>query len=237
MLRLALATIALGIGGFDPLGVVVLAAALALGASRREIAVMVAAIIGTTALLGISLGLVAGRAERRAAKRLQGLERLTDLPLRPLGIAIMCIGVALLVWAVVRFVRPPAAGNTSHDTRLRPKGRTRAALVTTGVLVGASCLIDPAFYPMVVLAGHHAHPVRVVLVAIGWTVCSHCLTIVMAIAAVSGFYHQLNAWLTSLVATYASAVQVLISWLLLILALVCLIQGGALAAGRGWLVR
>lgn len=182
-MHLVATAIALGVAGFDPLGALSLVAAMAMGARRRAVAVMTASILGTTLLVGVVPALVAGSEAQHL------VDLLGRLGHRVGSAALGVVGLALLAWGLWRLLHPSA-----HDDQetARVRSVTSSAVALTGVLVGLSALIDPAFYASVLYAATRAHRAETVLVMALWTLTSHSLLVVLGVAALLGAYEPVH---------------------------------------------
>lgn len=151
---LAAATAA-GLIGFDPVGAFVAVAAISLGASRRALAVLVAAYLvviaalGTAVTVAVSTGLHAGDLDRYRPSA------------RTLGRVEIVAGVALIVAGGVVALRarrhpsssPDAADEAGESTG---KGTRRLTarplgLAVAGAGIAVSLLVDPGFLLLVAI--------------------------------------------------------------------------------------
>lgn len=216
MLRTVLTAAALGIAGFDPLGVVALVAALALGASRRAVAVLTAVTLASTALFGILPALVLGPAVDRLWHLVHHIGH------QVWGALVLGVGVGLLAWAVWRVLHPATGG---HEEGRTPKSTGVAAMATTGVLVGLSAFIDPAFYAGIVFAAGQHHVVQKVLVVLVWVAMSQSALIVVAAAALLGLYGPVSRLVVAVQTRWARAIALTLTVLLVAFGIFCLVQG------------
>lgn len=173
--ELVLAALGLGLAGLDPAGALIAIAALAAGARDRVVVAFgLVATLGT-ALLGSVLSLVLG-AE---------LARVDWLALLPVGRAAAIVesvlGVGLLGWAIVRFIRRSASAPKPRRTRA-----STAGLIATGGLFAASAVLDPTFVAVTVLAGRGHSPAAVVLAQLLWVLVSQAPLVFLLVAIAAG---------------------------------------------------
>lgn len=171
MIKLVAGVLLLGVAGFDPFGFLALLAAMALGAGRRAAVVLLATVLTSTAVFGVaaSFGLAA------AAQRLIGASPQPSG--RTWAIILVAAGVALTGWGVLRW-RTPGKQAAAIDVPVR--GTSTLAMLSVGLLIGLSALIDPAFYAMALLAGGTDRLTARLGVVIGWTLLSQIALVVAA---------------------------------------------------------
>ncbi|MSS46364.1 DUF4175 domain-containing protein [Cutibacterium sp. WCA-380-WT-3A] len=208
MLSFLAAAFALGIAGFDPLGSFVLLAALGLGVRRRGVVTLLATSVGTSAIFGIAGVLGLGALLTRLGIRELHVPHLVWVWL------VAILGLAFIAWAAWR-LRPGAATQTfDGDTSAAPRSTAPRALAVSGLLVGLSSLIDPAFWAMLVHAAHLPHRSWAVVESLIWVACSHSLLIVLVIAYLVGGPDRVASVVTGIREDHAVAVHRGISALL-----------------------
>lgn len=217
MLHLALAAIALGIAGFDPLGVVALVAALALGVRRAGIVALVASVVASTFLFGLVPALVLGPAVGRASHAVRHVSHTVWGPL------VVLVGIGLTAWGVVRLVRPAPP----HDEQARaPRSTSTTAMALTGAAVGLSAFADPAFYGVIVVAARQT-PLRAAVMLLLWVAGSHCALLVAGAAALLGLYEPLHRRIEQARTRWARPLAVAASVALVAVGLLCVAEGVA----------
>lgn len=230
MLSFLATAIALGIAGFDPLGSVVLIGALGLGVRRSGVAVLTLVSIGTSLILGL-LGVVGAGA---LAHRLH--LRHHPVPHEVWVVIALAVGVALVAWAVVRFVRGGAL-ELDEGSSHRPRSASAAALAVSGLVVGLSSLADPAFWAMLVHASQlHHHRRLAPLEAAIWVLCSHSLLVVLAILDLVGGHVWVSRLVTDLQTRHGARIRTGLSALIAALGLLVLVDAGVALATGSWLV-
>lgn len=201
MLSFLAAAFALGIAGFDPLGSVVLLAALALGVKRRGVVTVLVTSVGVSAVFGIAG--VLGLGALLARLGIHGFH----VPHMVWVCLVAILGAAFIAWAVWR-VRPGAETNDfQDDTSAAPRSTAPGALAVSGLLVGLSSLIDPAFWAMLVHAAHLPHRSWAVVESLIWVACSHSLLIVLVIAYLIGGPDRVASMVMSVRQDHAVAVH------------------------------
>lgn len=223
------AALALGIAGFDPLGSFALLAALGLGVRRRGVLLLAGTSVGTSTVLGVAgvLGLAA---------------LLDSLGLRHLHVphpvwlwTVGLLGIAFLVWAVVRMVRGSAPGKEPEEASATPRSSSMGALATSGLLVGLSSLIDPAFWAMLVHASNLPHRSWAIIESLIWVACSHSLLIVLVVAYLLGGPQRVDRLVTSVKEDHAVAVSRGVSALLAAFGLLLIVDVAvAVTTGQWW---
>lgn len=193
MIKLVAGVLLLGVAGFDPFGFLALLAAMALGAGRRAAVVLLATVLTSTAVFGVaaSFGLAA------AAQRLIGLSPQPSG--RTWAIILVAAGVALTGWGVLRWRSPAkvgrwrAPGKQAAAIDVPVRGTSTLAMLSVGLLIGLSALIDPAFYAMALLAGGTDRLAARLGVVIGWTLLSQIALVVAAAFVLIGSRDTLRA--------------------------------------------
>lgn len=209
------AVIALGVAGFDPLGALTLIAAVTAGARRAAIAALTLVTLGGTWLLCVVGSSTVGAL-------LRGLvHRLDVVPREVWGWVALVVGLALIGWGVWRLMRrePPTP---EHHPRTRGTGV--GTLAAGGVVVALSVLLDPAFYGLVAVSSGHHLGARLLHAGI-WSILSHWLLIVLALATLTGGYARVHAAMEALRARWAPRLTSALSILLVV--------GGAAVAVDG----
>ena len=201
MLSFLAAAFALGIAGFDPLGSFVLLAALGLGVRGRGVVMVLLTSVGTSAIFGVAG--VLGLGALLARLGIHGLH----VPHLVWVWVVAILGVAFLGWAAWRLRPGVATKELDEDTSAAPRSTAPGALAVSGLLVGLSSLIDPAFWAMLVHAAHLPHVSWAVTESLIWVVCSHSLLIVLVIAYLIGGPDRVTRMVTSIREDHAVAVH------------------------------
>ncbi len=176
------AVLTLGVAGLDPLGALLMAGALAGGATRKGVAAFTAAAAGTTIAVGVACSLLLAPFIDRLAAAMANTPDVVWLALE-LGLAIL-----LLVWGVRRL----RAGVSKE----KPRKKTRSLIDTSvllgaGVVFGISALTDPTYYGVIVLAGRDEPIWLVVIAHVLWFVVSQAPLLALTIAAARGSHVRL----------------------------------------------
>ncbi|WCC79785.1 hypothetical protein O6R08_10005 [Cutibacterium equinum] len=208
MLSFLAAALALGIAGFDPLGSFVLLAALGLGVKRRGVVILLLTSVGTSAIFGVAG--VLGLGTLLARLGIHGLH----VPHVVWVWLVAILGAGSLGWAAWRLRPGAATQELDEDTSAAPRSTAPGALAISGLLVGMSSLIDPAFWAMLVHAAHLPHASWAVVESLIWVACSHSLLIGLVIAYLLGGPGRVTEMVTSIREDHAVAVHRGISALL-----------------------
>ena len=208
MLSFLAAAFALGVAGFDPLGSFVLLAALGLGVRRRGVVTLLIASVGTSVVFGIAGALGLGVLLTRLGIHGFHVPHLVWVCL------VAILGVVFVAWAAWRLRPETATKDFEGDTSAAPRSTAPGALAVSGLLVGLSSLIDPAFWAMIVHAAHLPHQSWAVVESLIWVVCSHSLLIVLVIAYLIGGPDRVARMVASIREDHAVAVHRGISALL-----------------------
>lgn len=187
MIDLLAPSLALGLAGIDPAGLVIAMSALAAGARDRLVVWFALIVVLGTALLGTLLTLTVGQ-------RLQELDWSSLLPSDSLGAALeLALAVGLLVWAAIRLRRPEA-----RPPRPARKGRYGAALLWTGVVFALSAPLDPTFVGLVVVAGRGEPAVAVASAHLIWILVSQLPLVALVVAMIFRRHARAVAWVEDL---------------------------------------
>lgn len=217
MLSLVLTSIALGLAGFDPLGLAALVAAMALGARRAGVAALLLATLLSTITFALVPALVLGPSIDRLGHWAGRLGHGVWGPL------VLVVGLGLLVWGLLGLRR--SGRGEHHEDQRAPRSTGPVGMAFTGVLVGLSAFIDPAFYGMVVVAAQQPGVLRTVVVVMVWVLCSHSALVVVGLATLLGLYRPVHA-LIERVRRRWGRMLARAGWIaLVVVALVCVVEG------------
>ena len=187
MIDLVPPSLALGLAGIDPAGLVIALSALAAGARDRFVLWFALIVIVGTALLGTLLTLTIGQ-------RLQELDWSSLLPSDGLGAALeLGLAIVLLVWAAIRVRRPEA-----RPPRPARQGRYGAALLWTGVVFVLSAPLDPTFVGLVVVAGRGEPAAAVASAHLIWILVSQLPLVALFVAMLFRRHVRAVAWVEDL---------------------------------------
>lgn len=218
MLHIVLGSLALGLAGFDPLGIVALIAAMALGAKRRGILALMLSVVVSTFVFGLVPALTLGPSVWQLSR---AMGRVSHTVWGPLTIA---VGLAVVAWGILRLWRRPAIVLDDEPT-LAPRSTSTGALALTGLLVGLSAFIDPAFYGIIVLAAHQTNPVTCAWMILLWIMGSHCALVVVGLAALLGLHEPVSRWIQHVRTRWASPLVLAGSIALVGIGVCCIVEG------------
>lgn len=219
MPHLVLTALALGVAGFDPLGVVALIAAMALRARRAGVVALMLSTWVSTVIFGVVPALLLGPAVFRATHALRHVGH------RVWGPLVVAIGVALLVWAVWRTLHPTEPATDADAGRAAPRSASPGALTVTGLLVGLSAFIDPAFYAGVAYAAHQPHAWQSVLVMVLWVSVSQSALIVVGLATLLGLYEPVHRVIVDVQTRWARPLGWVATAAIALAGIFCVVQG------------
>lgn len=225
--QLLIGALALGIAGFDPLGSLVLLAGLGLGVRRRGVIALGAAAVLTSEVLALAGALGLAEAARASGIHPPHVPHLVWLVL------VAAVGLGLVVWALY-YIRPHQSGEEDAG-RAKPRSGAASALALSGLLVGLSSLIDPAFWAMVVHAGRWPRADWSALEATIWVLCSHILLIVLVICYLTVGEQRVRRIIDDVMNVHALAVRRTVSIFAGLFGLVLLADAGAAVATGSWL--
>lgn len=231
MIHLLIGALAFGIAGFDPLGSVVLVAALGMGAGRRGILSL-----GTTAVLTSEVLALAGPLGLAALAREAGIHP-PHVP-HPVWLAAVALaGAGLVIWGLIFGLRQPGTEQpgTEQPGRARPRSAAAPALALSGLLVGLSSLADPAFWAMVVHAARWPRADWAVLEASIWVVCSHSLLIVLVACYLAVGPQQVGRLVDDVMGRHAVAVRRCVAVVAVAAGVLLLADAAAALATGSWL--
>lgn len=162
---------ALGVAGFDPLGALLVAGALVLGASRRSALIFLL----TSAVVPIGLAMLAGRVLRPV---LATVESWLRLPASIWSAVSLVVGAGLIGWGLVRARR---------GVVVRPERPLRAAsasaMAGAGFWFGFTVLLDPAYYAVMAVVARHPEPLTRLTALVIWFVVAQWLLIALVVGA------------------------------------------------------
>jgi hypothetical protein len=179
MVKLLITAFALGLASLDFTATVLALGALGAGARDRALLAFGCVCLLGTLAFGTTLSLVIG-------PRIAGLDLSSLLPHDPaedLMAAIMevLLGVGLVIWGIVRALRP----HTTPPKPTVPRGLGLTSLAAVGSLFAVAAILDPPFLSLVVIAGRSEHFWSVVAAHSTWVVVSHAPLILFLVLAVS----------------------------------------------------
>lgn len=220
MRRFWVPLLVLGAAGFDPVGAFTFVGAAALGAARRNLALLALTSVLTTWVFSMAAVLGLGDAIHSLLQHvhLHPTHQQTSW-------ALLVGGAILLGWGIVRVVRmlvarPDVASNVAPDAGKHREGRTPRSLnasgmATAGLLVGITTLVDPAWYAMVAFASTLDSTTKSIIAGTAWTAMSHVLLIILGLSLLFGWYEALDRLLVLARTRWQRPISLAISALLL----------------------
>lgn len=177
---------ALGVAGFDPFGALLVAGALALGASRTS----ALAFLLASSVVQLGLALAAGR---MLGPFLDAVESRLVLLASIWSLASLAVGAGLIGWGLVR-VRRGAVVRPERP----PRGVSSTSMAVAGLWFGFTVLLDPAYYAVVAVVARNAEPVARLTALVVWFAIAQWLLIALVIAAWVGDAGRAAEWLRGL---------------------------------------
>ena len=177
---------ALGVAGFDPFGALLVAAALALGASRGS----ALAFLLLSAVIPLAVGGIAGHALGPVITRIESWLRLPPSIWAAVSIA---AGLGLVGWGVLR-VRRGASGQSGRPEHT-PRGVSMGAMAGAGLAFGLTALLDPAYYGVVAFVARNPDPIARMAGLVGWFAIAQGLLIALVVGSWLGDAQRAASWL------------------------------------------
>jgi len=192
VIKLLLTAFALGLASLDVTGALVAAGALGAGARLRALVAFGCFCILGTVAFGSALSLIVG-------PRISGIDWGMLLPHNPTedrlaAFVDIVLGVGLLIWGVVRILRPDS-GPPKPST---PRGLGLISLAGTGMIFAFAAIADPTFVSLVVIAGRAEHYWSVVAAHSMWTLVSHTPLVLVLAFALIGENERIVTWVRTL---------------------------------------
>jgi hypothetical protein len=183
VVKLLLTAFALGLASLDFTGTLLAVGALGAGARTRALLAFGCFCILGTIAFGTALSLIVG-------SRISGIDWGMLLPHdttadRVAAFVDIVLGVGLLIWGVVRILRP----DTHPPKPSVPRALGLLSLAGVGILFALAAIADPTFVSLVVLAAHST-----------WTLVSHVPLILVLVLALSVNHERVVVWVQSLFA-------------------------------------
>lgn len=215
MRRFWVPLLAMGAAGFDPVGAFSFVGAAALGATRRNLAILALVSVLTTWVFSMAAVLGLGGAIHSV------LEHVHLHPThQQTSWGLLVGGAILLGWGVVRLLRAAVAHGPAdseaekHREGRPPRSLTPSGMATAGFLVGLSTLVDPAWYAMVAFAATLDSNAKSIVAGTVWTAMSHVLLIILGLSLLFGWYEALDRFIVTARARWQRPLSLAISVLL-----------------------
>jgi len=216
--KLLLTAFALGLPSLDITAALLAVGALGAGARVRALLAFGCFCILGTIAFGTALSLIVG-------PRISGIDWGMLLPHDPTEDRVaafvdIVLGVGLLIWGIVRILRPgthpPKPGN--------PRALGLLSLAGAGVLFALAAIADPAFVSLVVIAGRAEIFWSVLAAHSTWTLVSHIPLILVLAMALSVDHERVVVWVQTLFARISPWMVRLITSLVLLVGFLLLLD-------------
>ena len=158
---LILLSLGLGLAGIDPLGALLVAAALSVGVKKRAVIGFGVMVLVGTVVLGVMLSILFGAGVMAIV---DALKQLPDMVWVAVDIAVI---VLLWSWAAKR-----VCSEKKFEKSDRTKKWLRHSIFMVGALFVLSMLADPSYLALIAAAGHQQH--------IGLAALAHSLWIIIS---------------------------------------------------------
>jgi hypothetical protein len=217
--KLLLTAFALGMASLDITGTLLAVGALGAGARTRALMAFGCLCILGTIAFGTALSLIVG-------PRISGIDWGMLLPHNPedrvAALVDIVLGVGLLIWGIVRLLRP----DTHPPKPSVPRGLGLLSLAGVGVLFALAAIADPTFVSLVVIAGRAERFWSVLAAHSTWTLVSH-VPLILVLAFTLSVDHErvvvrvqtLFARISPLMVRLITGVVLLVGFLFLLVAL------------------
>jgi len=216
--KLLLTAFALGLASLDVTGALLAAGALGAGARTRALLAFGCFCILGTVAYGTALSLIVGT-------RIAGIDWGMLLPHDPTEDRVaafvdILLGVGLLIWGIVRILRP----GTRPPKPSAPRALGLISLAGAGILFALAAIADPTFVSLVVIAGRAEHFWSVLAAHSTWTLVSHVPLVLVLVLALSVDHERVVDWVQTLWAKISLWVFHLITGLVLLVGILFLLD-------------
>jgi len=216
--KLLLTAFALGLASLDVTGALLAAGALGAGARTRALLAFGCFCILGTVAYGTALSLIVGT-------RIAGIDWGMLLPHDPTQDRVaafvdIVLGVGLLIWGVVRILRP----GTRPPKPSAPRALGLISLAGAGMLFALAAIADPTFVSLVVIAGRAEHFWSVFAAHSTWTLVSHVPLILVLVFALSVDHERVVIWVQTFWAKISPWIFRLITGLVILVGVLFLLD-------------
>lgn len=204
MIEYLAAQFGLGLAGFDPIGALLVAGALAGGASRRAVLAFAVSCLLLTLALGAGLSYALGPLLENAASTLHIADQWWLL-------IELVVAAVLCAWGIRRIRN--RSGRRSADSPRPVRGVGAVAMAISGALWGVAAATDPTFYASALLAGRRDVLLMIVGIVL-WYAVSQLPLHVLTGAVLAGKHHRAIQWLRQVTERWAGPVRRMITVLI-----------------------
>jgi hypothetical protein len=216
--KLLLTAFALGLASLDVTGALLAAGALGAGARTRALLAFGCFSILGTVVFGTALSLIVG-------PRIAGIDWGMLLPHDPTKDRVaafvdIVLGVGLLIWGIVRILRP----ETHPPKPSAPRAIGLLSLAGAGMLFALAAIADPTVVSLVVIARRAERFWSVLAAHSTWTLVSHVPLILVLALALSVNHERVVVWVQSLFASISPWMVRLITGVVLLVGFLFLLD-------------
>lgn len=198
MIEYLAAQFGLGLAGFDPIGALLVAGALAVGASRRAVLAFAVSCLLLTLALGVGLSYALGPLLANAASTLHIADQWWLL-------IELVVAAVLCAWGIRR-IRNHSGRRSGTDSPRPVRGVGITAMTISGALWGVAAATDPTFYASALLAGRRDAFLMIVGIALWYAVSQFPLHVLTG-AVLARKHHRAIKWLRQVSERWAGPVR------------------------------
>lgn len=225
----------LGLAGFDPMGALIIIAALSMNMSKKQIGLFAAITFIGTVLVGVIVSQVLGIGVTYISELINNIP---DIAYMWIGFA---IGFLLLEWFVERifFKKKSKAKEEKKETFFAKY--LKKGMFTLGVLFAVLALSDPSFLTLIALSRHSNNLLEVILANCTWITISQLPIFVLTIAIMLNKHEKIIAYFKDKfsnnpkIEKIKMALSVLLSGIILVSGLIMLLDSGCYLIKGHWM--
>lgn len=184
MIELVLRAAGLGVAGIDPLGAILLSAAISAGASRTKIFIFAASVALSTVIAGTVLALSGNAIIDSTDTSTSG-----D-PSGAWAYVEIAVAAVIVIWLLRRWL---ARDDLSpREPRAKLEGSSFAFAIT-GVVFSVSSVLDPTFLATAAIVGRSSNLATIAFSFAVWLVVSQIMLVALLVAFARGAHERLTA--------------------------------------------
>lgn len=204
----------LGLAGIDPVGMMILMAAMTGGASKRQMYTYAALVLFGTTVFGLTLSSILGAGFSRLSSELSGaVDSLSDTTWTWISVVIIAV---LLYFAISRLF-------AKDEEAVEEKKSNKGLLAGAGFMV-FTAITDPTFIALMGLSAEVNNLALSVLYSLLWTLISQAPLFLLIGAVALGKHQAFIAKFNQLYSRYKAKIDKGITGLLFLLALVFIVD-------------
>lgn len=198
MLEAILAAFGLGIAGTDPLGAVLLMAAIAANFTRSRIILFTVAVFLSAVIAGTILTVV-------GARFISSIKDILPVATSSVWVVVnLVIAAVILAW----IIRRKLAESKPKKAKLNKKlNNSYYAVAATAILFGAGSVLDPTFLASISLAAQTNNLITTLTMHTVWIITSQIMLFVLFVAYLHGKHERVIAYSRMQYAKHKSLLQ------------------------------